>query len=309
MKQNQPLVSVPVITYNSSATVIETLDSVFNQTYPNIELIVSDDCSTDDTIELCRNWIEKNKGRFVGAKILTVEKNSGTSANCNRAEDACKGEWVKEIAGDDVLLPNCITDFVEYVQEHPESVYVFARIKVFGASEEECQRYEKEVFDPAFFQLTSEQQLEKLIFDRNYIPSATCFYNRQKKDECGVRNDERIPLLEDWPKWINLLKAGVKFNFVDKVLVKYRISGISTTGLYSDVYYRTCRLFKYYYLYPEWMLKNQDEAIRRMVDEDYCEYIDLRDSLIGVRESKAYRLGKFILRPFSWMKRTIIGKK
>lgn len=57
----QPLVSVSVITYNSAKTVLETLESIKAQTYQNLELIVSDDCSTDNTVELCRNWIEQNK--------------------------------------------------------------------------------------------------------------------------------------------------------------------------------------------------------------------------------------------------------
>ena len=72
-----PLVSVPVITYNSSKTVLETLDSIYNQTYQNLELIVSDDCSTDNTVGICREWIEAHKKRFVRTELLTVEKNTG----------------------------------------------------------------------------------------------------------------------------------------------------------------------------------------------------------------------------------------
>ena len=72
-KQNIPLVSVSVITYNSSKTVLETLESVKTQTYPNIELIISDDCSPDNTVEVCREWIEQNKERFVRIEILAAE--------------------------------------------------------------------------------------------------------------------------------------------------------------------------------------------------------------------------------------------
>ncbi|MDR0890977.1 MAG: glycosyltransferase [Endomicrobium sp.] len=54
--ENNPLVSVCVITYNSSKYVLETLESIKTQTYQNIELIVSDDCSTDDTVEVCENY-------------------------------------------------------------------------------------------------------------------------------------------------------------------------------------------------------------------------------------------------------------
>ena len=60
----EPLVSIIVITYNSSKYVLETLESAKAQTYENIELIISDDGSTDDTIKICKNWLEKNQDRF-----------------------------------------------------------------------------------------------------------------------------------------------------------------------------------------------------------------------------------------------------
>ena len=56
----EPLVSICVITYNSSKTVVETLESIKNQSYSNIELVVSDDCSPDNTVELVQQWLEKN---------------------------------------------------------------------------------------------------------------------------------------------------------------------------------------------------------------------------------------------------------
>ncbi len=69
-----------VITYNSSKFVNETLESAKNQSYENIELIVSDDCSTDDTVEICKNCIERNMQRFTRTELLTVKKNTGTSS-------------------------------------------------------------------------------------------------------------------------------------------------------------------------------------------------------------------------------------
>lgn len=84
---NNILVSCTVLSYNSAKTILETLESIKAQTYQNIELIVSDDCSKDNTVELCRQWIAVNKNRFVRVVLLTVKENTGVCANGNRAID------------------------------------------------------------------------------------------------------------------------------------------------------------------------------------------------------------------------------
>mgnify|MGYP000958323009 FL=1 len=70
---NNPLVSIIVVTYNSSLFVRETLESAKRQSYNNIELIITDDASTDDTVKVCREWIANNKNRFVRVELKTVE--------------------------------------------------------------------------------------------------------------------------------------------------------------------------------------------------------------------------------------------
>jgi glycosyltransferase involved in cell wall biosynthesis len=138
------LVSVPVITYNSSKYVLETLESIKAQTYQNIELIISDDCSTDNTVEICRKWIEENKSRFVRTELITSDVNTGVSANGNRGRNACRGEWIKSIAGDDLLMPNCIESYVNYVKQTPEAIYIFSKVEAFGAESIRCEKYNME---------------------------------------------------------------------------------------------------------------------------------------------------------------------
>lgn len=304
-EKEQSLVSVTVITYNSSKTVLETLESIKAQTYQNLELIVSDDCSTDNTVEVCQKWIEENKSRFVRTELLTVEKNTGVAGNCNRAGAACQGEWVKGIAGDDILMPNCVQDCMDYVAEHPDIIYLFGKQKAFGASEERCKEIDA-VFDYTFFNLTQEQQLHRLVFDGNCVPATTVFYNRERAKQLNIKEDERIPLLEDWPKWINLLRAGVKLHFVDKVLVNYRVGGVSTMPRLNPNMYRSSRLFCFFYQYPEWCEENQDKAVERVVRDEmeiYQYLVDTNIRLMQLEFSKAYRLGKLLLSPFRWMKR------
>lgn len=275
------LVSIQVVTYNSAQTIIETLDSIKAQTYPNIELIISDDCSMDNTVEICRKWIDENNKRFARTDILTVMKNTGVSANCNRVDDASQGEWAKIIAGDDLLMPNCVQDCMEYVAEHPETIYLFGRCKAFGVEEERCKEIENN-FDYSFFSLTQKEQLHYLLTESNCIPATTAFYNRERALALGVQNDERIPNLEDWPKWINLLKAGVHFNFVDKVTVKYRVSesSLSTSRVRSEKFKISNALFYKYYQFPyEYEYGNKKQAIenwlrvQNTIHKNKCWYI------------------------------------
>jgi len=301
--KNLPLVSVPVVTYNSSKTVIETLDSIYNQTYPNIELIVSDDSSPDNTVELVRDWLETHKERFARVELITVEKNTGVSANSNRSENACTGVWRKGIAGDDILLPNCIQDCMDYVTEHPDTIWLFGKMEAFGSTEEENKRVAA-LFDYSFFSKTQEEQLHRLIFDGNCIPAPASFVHIQRDKETGVKNDERIPMMEDWPKWINLLRAGVKLHFIDKTIVRYRIGGISTKTEVKPKTFRSQRLFYFLYQFPEMYKENPDKVLSNILDyecEIFQQYYDRS-------HCKPYLLGRWILHPLSMIK-SILKKK
>lgn len=302
MEKQQPLVSVPIIVYNSSKTIVETLESIYNQTYPNIELIISDDCSTDNTIYLCKEWINNRRDRFVNTEILTVEKNTGTSANVNRAEKRCMGEWIKNISGDDKLLPNCITDFIEYAQGHPEAKYIFGKMTFFDGDE---SIYDELRCDYNFFKLPIEEQLHKLIYEGNCIQAPTSFYNREYINQLKFRHDERIPLIEDYPKWIRLLQLGVRFYFVDKDVVAYRVgNGVSTQRVPSLRYYRSQVLCDLYYRYPIMLENNKEDGINRIAD-DFCEQYKNRLEVNRLKHTKAYRIGKAILKPYNLLKRLI----
>lgn len=301
--KNKPLISVTVVTYNSAEYIIDTLESVKAQTYSKIELIISDDCSKDRTVELCRKWLVENKDRFERIELIESKVNTGVSGNLNRAEAACRGEWVKYLDGDDLLVSTCLEDYVEYVTKQPDTIYLFSRGEVFGASEELNQYYSKVVFDCALFRLNASLQYKKLLED-NTIMSSTCMYHRQKNEKLGIKNDERIPLLEDWPRWINVTKKGVKLSFLDKIEVRYRLreNSLSTSGKMSEKYYRSIRLFCFYYLFPVWYKENPDNAIERVVNQEADIYHKLLTAE-KVLQSKPYRLGQFLLTPLLWLKK------
>lgn len=307
LKTDCPIVTVSVLTYNSSKFVLETLESIKAQTYPNLILQICDDCSTDNTLNLCKKWIEENKNRFVKTKIIVPEHNTGVSANANRSWDACETEYIKDIAGDDFLLPNCIEDNMNYVEEHTEAVFVFSRIRAFGASEEKIQYTENELFIYDFFTWTPEQQYDQLYNKRNCLPAPSVFSNISKIREIGLRHDERIPLFDDYPKWINALRMGIKFHFMDKVTVMYRLhENALSSGSISPMYFRSLRLFKFFYYYSVAFKEDYEKTVQNVIDDEVSWINRLLDkkqaTIVGLQNSRSYRLGKAILYPLICIK-------
>lgn len=100
--RNEKMISIVVMTYQSSKFIIEALESIKNQTWGNLELIISDDASTDNTIELCNAFVTNNKSRFINSIIITSKVNTGIPSNYNRGIRAASGEWIKFVDADDV---------------------------------------------------------------------------------------------------------------------------------------------------------------------------------------------------------------
>lgn len=231
----QPLVSIIVITYNSSKYVLETLQSAKEQIYQNIELIISDDCSTDNTIELCAQWIEDNKHRFIAATLVFSHENTGIAANCNRGLKIAKGVWIKFIAGDDILRDNCISDCIKYINNSSEEVRLLCgRVKEF-TNDIECKDIENEFIDQPdlFFKKTAREQ-HLLLLKANRILAPAVFIKRSLLSSMNGF-DERHPMLEDYPFWLKVTENGVKIHDLSKIITFYRVHNES---VYNSAFLR-----------------------------------------------------------------------
>lgn len=221
-RSNNPLVSVVVITYNSAEFVIETLNSIKNQNYPNIELIISDDCSKDNTIEICCDWIRKNNQRFYRTEIITVPVNTGTTANNNRALKAIKAKWIKFVAGDDALSHTCIRNNMDFIKKNPTARIIISQYKIFNSSFNDANiigiRPTKDMI--GFFTLGAKDQLKIMRFKAEHIILGMFIEKSALIEINGF--DERFKLLEDLPLFINLLSAGNKLYFLPEITTYYR---------------------------------------------------------------------------------------
>ena len=252
--ENAPLVSVVVVTYNSSATVIETLESIKNQTYRNIELIVSDDCSKDDTIDVARQWLKENDSRFVGTELVTAEHNTGVSGNLNRGIQKSHGEWIKSIAGDDLLISFAIDDYVNYVINSPERVEMcVCDVKPF-ATDGELPEYILDVYKNYFkYECESYEMQRKRVMTRLVFLGPTFFFHRDLYDEIAGFSEE-YGNTEEWPFVYKVLKNGNRIFPIRKQLVLYRINQSSLcrmkekNGLGNEQYFQST--YKFFFDYP-----------------------------------------------------------
>ena len=222
------MVTVAVATFFSADFVLETLESIYHQTYQDISLIISDDCSTDDTVAVVNKWValERVKNRFDSIQVLTVPKNTGVSANCNRCIAASTSDWVKFIAADDILLPNCIADNITFVTDNPNANVVFSQVKMYQDTFEEKNYLETTPLDYPnnlmHESLSAKGQYQLLLVsDRiHYTPSL--FLNKQAILKVGGY-DESCRLVEDYPMWLKLTGSGERLYYFHKITVGYRI--------------------------------------------------------------------------------------
>jgi glycosyltransferase involved in cell wall biosynthesis len=254
------LVTVVVVTYNSSPFIVETLESVLNQSWKEIELIITDDCSRDDTVEVCRKWLKENKQRFTSAEIITSDKNTGVPANANRGLFSAKGDWMNFLAGDDTMTANCLEDNMVWITSHQEIKVLFSFIQVFnktfefqnlvGTIPHGDPYHSGGIMAPG---RSAESQYKMLLLcDRIHFTPSLFLHRKTMIDIGGF--DERFKLLEDHPLWLNLTRNGYRLHFMDKVTVNYRqhpaaINNMQIEYLIKPNYFRS-ENFRKIYTYP-----------------------------------------------------------
>lgn len=283
-----PLVSIVIVTYNSGEYVKDTLESIKSQTYPSLELIISDDNSKDDTLDICQNWLNVNKERFIKSQLLVSERNTGTCANLNRGIRASNGVWIKSLAGDDLLEPDCIKTYIEYVLKN-DFEFLICKLKLFSddfiVPKQMIDTYE------SFYQKANESFAEKKkrIVIENIFPGPAYFYSRNLYERVGGY-DENYKLMEEWPFVYGAINNGYDIGVVSEQLVRYRISNHSVCHSGRSVnypfFYDNMRFFKnvlfnemikrgkyfiafrkfLYYISHNWVYRNPNNLFVKMIN-------------------------------------------
>lgn len=104
-----PLISIALCTYNGSRFLVKQLDSIINQTYPNLEIIVVDDCSTDNTIDILLEY--QSKSKYKNITVVKNDLNRGINYSFGRAIELCSGDYIAISDQDDIWMLNKLENY------------------------------------------------------------------------------------------------------------------------------------------------------------------------------------------------------
>ena len=247
-----PLVSVISPCYNVEKYIGKFLDSVLDQTYPAVQLILIDDCSEDRTCNIAETYRERFDEKHYDLVIIRSKINNGAAAAINRGLPLVKGKYFMWVDADDILYPDNITEKVNYLENHPECGFVLCQQE--NVSENDLstalavwKRNVSEEYDPLIEDLIRGRNvvygpgtvMVRYSAFRKAIPSGRIYESRQ-----GQNYQLMFPLA-----------YCCKCGYIDKVLFKY--------VLHSDSHSNSKRSF--------------EESIKRQRD-----FIDLIDKTLSV---------------------------
>lgn len=216
----QPLVSVCIPAYNNAAYIKDTIDSILRQTYTNLELVICDDNSKDDTVEV----IESIKDSRI--KLIKNEKNLGMSGNWNNCLKHCTGEYIKLICADDMLREDCLEKEVGALIANPTAVLAESDTQLFdlkGKPKGFYKRYKTSG-------LTKGKKIAREgFFLKNYFgaPLANTFPKSVLEKVGGF--DTWYTYILDYDFWVTIACLGDVY-IIHEPLNYFRVRNDSNTG-------------------------------------------------------------------------------
>ncbi|MFC4599693.1 glycosyltransferase family 2 protein [Cohnella hongkongensis] len=202
MSENYPLVTIVTPSYNQGEFIEATIRSVLDQNYPNLQYLVIDGGSKDQTIDILRKYEDRLS--------WISEKDKGQSDAINKGFKMAKGEIVAWLNSDDTYEPGAIQAAVDYFVKHPEAALVYGEGDIIDRIGNKVKRFEA----------TQEFDLWTLIHKWDYIMQPATFFKRKALEGVGYLN-ESLHWCMDWELWIKLA-SNYEVGYINQVIANSR---------------------------------------------------------------------------------------
>lgn len=214
ISEETPLVSVAVTVYNAADFVRDTMDSVLKQTYQNLELIVSDDFSSDNSVEILREY-EKKDARVT---VLTTDRNRHACYAENRCFDMAKGKYFCMLGHDDMWRPWKVEEQVSFMEHEPDYEMCFSHCHII---DDKIEIHDENNMYSVFRQGNHSRKywIRTLFMDGNALCAASAMIRRESV--CPPLNRLSNIQVQDYELWLKLLRKGPLYIMKD-CIVFYR---------------------------------------------------------------------------------------
>ena len=258
----EPLVAVAIATYNQEKYIIECLASVVAQSYKNIKVFISDDCSSDNSVQKIREYIEKEK---LEDKVFVnpSRSNLGIARNFQRAVDMSledeNVEYVIPFAGDDLMLVEKVAKQVAALRRNTDKSVCFSNMEWFDS------KTNKKIIDHFNFILRPSCNLDAIISDA-LVPTPSLCFTRSIVEKVSYR--EQFKYISDYVMLVEAAFHG-GIIYIDEPLVRYRKHGesIMDTVLFLDERVEASR-------YLRKVIGHNDATERFEITADYDYLLD-----------------------------------
>ncbi|MGV4438319.1 glycosyltransferase family 2 protein [Ornithobacterium rhinotracheale] len=206
-----PLVSVIIPIYNAAPHLKEAIESITNQTYKNLEIILVDDCSTDNSFEIAASIKDER------IKLYKNQENLKISKTLNFAISKTKGEYIARMDADDISDLTRIEKQISFLENHQDIDFCGTAIRFFGEIEQDL-----------FYKENIKDIRDEILQGSPFAHAATIFRTNIKP---YLQYEDKYAGAEDIELFSRLLKKGIKGGNLNEILYLYRITGNQTIFL------------------------------------------------------------------------------
>ena len=245
----QPLVSIIIPSYNHMNYIEESIMSALNQTYDNIELIVIDDGSKDDSVAVIKKMADKHGFKFIH------RENRGLSATLNEGINIAQGKYINTIASDDKLFNDKIEKQVRFMEDNPQFSMCYGKVIAIDNSGKEIKWSDR---------AAKQGWVYKDLLISNFIPAASAFIRKDVIEAVGGY-DVNI-CIEDRDMWLRIAQK-YQIGYLDEYLAYYRQHDTNMSKNVFEMYLAQKQIFEKHKtseFYDEIMRRHKKTWFRRL---------------------------------------------